>query len=214
MQEKISAISLARLKRKSLTDVVNEVEENLIDGKKFKSIRKTMVLTQEELAQKLDMSGSNLRRIERSNATTIRPESIRKLAGLRGISPSEQLQQLTLENRGSGMAADGEKAQESINCDLSPRGAVNGKASIAPLLKLPDFALHAQLSSASRNDLAMLGKAIVQALGEKGGGAEAEKRIKQAAACFTDLIEVFRIQDANRRHAESTASKKKKAGSQ
>lgn len=95
MQEKISAISLARLERKSLTDAVNEVEENLIDGKKFKSIRRKMVLTQQELAEKIGMSLSGLRRVEREQSSRLGPKYIRALAELQGIAPSQQLAELS-----------------------------------------------------------------------------------------------------------------------
>jgi transcriptional regulator with XRE-family HTH domain len=65
---------------------VNEVDEIQISGRKFARSRHKLVLTQEELAAKLEMSSSNLRRIERSQLTTISPKYFRRLAEIRGIA--------------------------------------------------------------------------------------------------------------------------------
>ena len=73
---------------------VQDFEEFQISGKKFSTARKRLVLTQQELAEKLQMSLSNVRRIERQTSTTISPRFVRKLAELRGISAEDQLREL------------------------------------------------------------------------------------------------------------------------
>lgn len=68
-------------------------------------MRKRLVRTQEELAAQLGMSTSNIRRIERSEKTTIGPKYIRKLAEISGKSLDAML--VTISVNGLSSAPSG-----------------------------------------------------------------------------------------------------------
>jgi transcriptional regulator with XRE-family HTH domain len=61
----------------------------IIFGRKFAAIRRDRYLTQEEFAQKLQMSPANVRRIEQSETSGMQVKNFRKLAGLLNLSPDE-----------------------------------------------------------------------------------------------------------------------------
>jgi len=54
-------------------------ERLLIDGRKLAAIRRDLYLTQDELAQKLEMSPANVRRIEQSEMTGMQVKYFRAL---------------------------------------------------------------------------------------------------------------------------------------
>lgn len=69
-------------------------EEIIVVGKRVASFRKRLVLTQEEFAREIKVSTANVRRIERANQTTIRPQTFRAMAALGGMSLDELARQL------------------------------------------------------------------------------------------------------------------------
>src|SRR6476619_1853299 len=62
-------------------------ERLLIDGRKLAAIRRDLYLTQDELAQKLEMSPANVRRIEQSEVTGMQVKNFRRLATLLNTAP-------------------------------------------------------------------------------------------------------------------------------
>lgn len=76
---------------------VTAIERKPISGKKFASLRSSLVLTQEELARAIGMGISNLRRIESAAATVIRPHFIRELAKLSKLDPEDLMGRLAPE---------------------------------------------------------------------------------------------------------------------
>jgi len=62
-------------------------ERLLIDGRKLAAIRRDLYLTQDELAQKLEMSPANVRRIEQSEVTGMQVKNFRRLATLLNMAP-------------------------------------------------------------------------------------------------------------------------------
>jgi transcriptional regulator with XRE-family HTH domain len=62
-------------------------ERLLIDGRKLAAIRRDLYLTQDELAQKLEMSAANVRRIEQSEVTGMQVKNFRRLATLLNTAP-------------------------------------------------------------------------------------------------------------------------------
>ncbi|MDB5299365.1 MAG: hypothetical protein JWO87_1028 [Phycisphaerales bacterium] len=66
----------------------------LIFGKEFAALRQGRYLTQEEFAQKLEMSPANIRRLEQSEAGGMQVKSFRKLAALLNLSPDALRQQI------------------------------------------------------------------------------------------------------------------------
>ena len=61
----------------------------IIIGKCFADLRRDRYLTQEEFAQKLDMSPANVRRIEQSESSGMQARNFRRLATLVNVSPEE-----------------------------------------------------------------------------------------------------------------------------
>jgi transcriptional regulator with XRE-family HTH domain len=61
----------------------------LVQGRKFAAIRRERYLTQEEFAQKLEMSPANVRRLEQSEASGMQVKNFRRLATLLNIPPDE-----------------------------------------------------------------------------------------------------------------------------
>ena len=61
----------------------------MIFGKGFADLRRERYLTQEEFAQKLDMSAANVRRIEQSESSGMQARNFRRLATLVNVSPEE-----------------------------------------------------------------------------------------------------------------------------
>lgn len=61
----------------------------IIFGKKFADIRRQRYLTQEEFAQKLQMSPANVRRLEQSETSGMQVKNFRRLATLLDIGPDE-----------------------------------------------------------------------------------------------------------------------------
>ena len=61
----------------------------IILGKRFADLRRDRYLTQEEFAQKLDMSPANVRRIEQSESSGMQVKNFRRLATLVNVSPEE-----------------------------------------------------------------------------------------------------------------------------
>jgi len=77
---------------------VQEVEQILISGKKFKKLRLELVLTQQEMAEEIGMSVSGLRAVERKPASKVGNKYIRALANLRKIPPAQQQAELTFDS--------------------------------------------------------------------------------------------------------------------
>jgi transcriptional regulator with XRE-family HTH domain len=61
----------------------------IILGKRFADLRRERYLTQDEFAQKLDMSAANVRRLEQSESSGMQFRNFRKLATLVNVSPQE-----------------------------------------------------------------------------------------------------------------------------
>ncbi|MDB5294007.1 MAG: hypothetical protein JWL69_5248 [Phycisphaerales bacterium] len=76
----------------------------LILGKEFAALRRGRYLTQEEFAQRLEMSPANIRRLEQSEVGGMQVKSFRKLAALLSLSPDALRQQIGARSEGS---ADG-----------------------------------------------------------------------------------------------------------
>lgn len=66
----------------------------LIIGKNLASLRRQRYLTQEEFAQKLDMSPANVRRLEQSEMGGMQVKNFRRLAALVGVSPDDLRRQI------------------------------------------------------------------------------------------------------------------------
>ena len=79
-----------RLNRAQLT----MAERVIIFGKRFAALRRDRFLTQEEFAQRLEMSPANVRRLEQSEAGGMQVKNFRRLAALVNVSPADLRQQI------------------------------------------------------------------------------------------------------------------------
>jgi phage repressor protein C with HTH and peptisase S24 domain len=59
----------------------------VVHGRKFAAIRRERYLTQEEFAQKLDMSPANVRRLEQAEVSGMQVKNFRRLAELLNVAP-------------------------------------------------------------------------------------------------------------------------------
>ena len=84
-------------------------ERLLIDGRKLAAIRRDLYLTQDELAQKLEMSAANVRRIEQSEMTGMQVKNFRRLATLLNMAPDPLRARI-----GVGQATELEEAGSTI----------------------------------------------------------------------------------------------------
>jgi phage repressor protein C with HTH and peptisase S24 domain len=66
----------------------------LIHGRDFAALRQGRYLTQEEFAQRLEMSPANIRRLEQAEVGGMQVKSFRKLAALLNLSPDALRQQI------------------------------------------------------------------------------------------------------------------------
>jgi transcriptional regulator with XRE-family HTH domain len=66
----------------------------IILGKRLAALRRDRYLTQEEFAQKLDMSGANIRRLEQSEVGGMQVKNFRRLATLLNVSPDDLRRQI------------------------------------------------------------------------------------------------------------------------
>jgi len=73
-----------------------------VAGKKFAAVREKLTLTQQEFAQRVEMSIANVRRIEGERTTSIRPEYFRNLANLLEIS-HERLTEILRPSNGDAL---------------------------------------------------------------------------------------------------------------
>ena len=73
----------------------------LILGKEFAGLRRGRYLTQEEFAQRLEMSPANIRRLEQAEVGGMQVKSFRKLAALLSLSPDALRQQIGARSEGS-----------------------------------------------------------------------------------------------------------------
>jgi transcriptional regulator with XRE-family HTH domain len=60
-----------------------------IDGRRVKELRRSLLLSQRELAQLAGVVTETINRIERQPERTFRPDTVRRLAGVLGIDPHE-----------------------------------------------------------------------------------------------------------------------------
>ena len=66
----------------------------IILGKRFSALRRDRYLTQEEFAQRLEMSPANVRRLEQSEAGGMQVKNFRRLATLLNVSPDDLRRQI------------------------------------------------------------------------------------------------------------------------
>jgi transcriptional regulator with XRE-family HTH domain len=60
-----------------------------IDGRRVKELRRSLLLSQRELAQLAGLVTETINRIERQPERTFRPDTVRRLAGVLGVDPHE-----------------------------------------------------------------------------------------------------------------------------
>jgi transcriptional regulator with XRE-family HTH domain len=60
-----------------------------IDGRRVKELRRSLLLSQRELAQLAGVVTETINRIERQPERTFRPDTVRRLAGVLGVDPHE-----------------------------------------------------------------------------------------------------------------------------
>ncbi len=60
-----------------------------IDAGRVKELRRSLLLSQRELAQLAGVVTETINRIERQPERTFRPETVRRLAGVLGVDPHE-----------------------------------------------------------------------------------------------------------------------------
>jgi transcriptional regulator with XRE-family HTH domain len=60
-----------------------------IDGRRVKELRRSLLLSQRELAQLAGLVTETVNRIERQPERTFRPDTVRHLAGVLGVDPHE-----------------------------------------------------------------------------------------------------------------------------
>src|ERR1700733_3843892 len=61
----------------------------MIHGKRFAALRRERYLTQDEFAQRLEMSPANVRRLEQSEVGGMQVKNFRRLATLLNVAPDE-----------------------------------------------------------------------------------------------------------------------------
>lgn len=100
-----------------------------IVGKRFAALRRERYLTQEEFAQRLEMSPANVRRLEQSPISGMQVKNFRRLAGLLNIAPDE------LRRR---IGAPRGEARDSTERIPQARGA----ESTRPAAPMPESTIH------------------------------------------------------------------------
>src|SRR5437763_13601194 len=91
----------------------------IILGKRFADLRRERYLTQDEFAQKLDMSAANVRRLEQSESSGMQFRNFRKLATLVNVSPQELRRRICVPTTQESEAARGAGALQD---EQFPRG--------------------------------------------------------------------------------------------
>jgi phage repressor protein C with HTH and peptisase S24 domain len=70
----------------------------MILGKRFAALRRERYLTQDEFAQKLEMSAANVRRLEQSETGGMQVKNFRRLATLLNVSPDDLRRQIGVKD--------------------------------------------------------------------------------------------------------------------
>ena len=75
-----------------------------IDGRRVKELRRSLLLSQRELAQLAGLVTETVNRIERQPERTFRPETVRRLAEVLGVDPHELMVEEEPEDAAKNLA--------------------------------------------------------------------------------------------------------------
>src|ERR1700760_3608368 len=93
---------------------MSAIQRVLIHGKRFAALRGERYLTQDEFAQRLEMSPANIRRLEQNEVGGMQVKNFCRLATLLNVSPDELRRKIGVDARDASSVAP-ETAESIVN---------------------------------------------------------------------------------------------------
>jgi len=131
----------------------------MIFGKKFAALRRERYLTQDEFAQRLEMSPANIRRLEQAEVGGMQVKNFRRLAALLNISPDDLRRAIGAKQTSPPAGAEAESQEPPMASAEFPAGL---KESPRDIVDVPHFHGVSAARIENRTDAAQ-GRAAVPA---------------------------------------------------